>query len=351
MKGWKTVAAAFAGTVAGFLSTGAFGMTFSVPVLTPEAAAWQQMTAPGELRVFGTGPVEERAASDLRAFLKGKAADHVELVLDSPGGSVVGAMRLGEFLRSIGADTSVGKRGKAGSEPGECFGACALAYAGGVGRYLGSGSSIDRPDDSAPGVASYLRKMGVDPGAFGKAGASTRAPGLPGKAATASGLVNNGVLWVRAEVKSRSGVPYVVVRQAVAPWNRMTNNTVLIVGRVPGVSAWLVSMGIVSDPEIARNRYEATQRAVIMAGDAELMVGTKEKTEGRKPEVVLDRDTLWVMGQARDERTRKKIREARDLVVEFDTEGAMAFVGWIDFSRSPEAEKTFIRFLGKELRR
>ena len=303
MKGWKTVAAAFAGTVAGFLSTGAFGMTFSVPVLTPEAAAWQQMTAPGELRVFGTGPVEERAASDLRAFLKGKAADHVELVLDSPGGSVAGAMRLGEFLRSIGAETSVGKRGKAGSEPGECFGACALAYAGGVGRYLGSGSSIDRPDDSAPGVASYLRKMGVDPGAFGKAGASTRAPGLPGKAATASGLVNNGV-----------------VRQAVAPWNRMTNNTVLIVGRVPGVSAWLVSMGIVSDPEIARNRYEATQRAVIMAGDAELMVGTKEKTEGRKPEVVLDRDTLWVMGQARDERTRKKIREARDLVVEFDTE-------------------------------
>lgn len=70
-------------------------------------------------------------------YAKGKRV--ATLHFDSPGGSLVGGLLLGEAIRKNGADTAVGKTipdayGFHAEAPGQCMSACAFAYLGGASR-------------------------------------------------------------------------------------------------------------------------------------------------------------------------------------------------------------------------
>ena len=95
--------------------------------------------------------------------------DHaVGLIINSPGGSVYEARRLGQYLRASGLSVAVDKL---------CASACIDVLAGGVERYITPGARIGLHQSSAPkdvgsyntgqsyvaGSALYLRKMGIDP--------------------------------------------------------------------------------------------------------------------------------------------------------------------------------------------
>lgn len=64
--------------------------------------------------------------------------------LNSPGGSLVGGILLGEAIRNAGSWTHVARTVSSGmfhdSVPGECLSACAFAFLGGVNRSIGESS-------------------------------------------------------------------------------------------------------------------------------------------------------------------------------------------------------------------
>ena len=140
---------------------------------------------------------DQRTGSDVRwtVFLEGKidvgatdrvgqelaliGDDRADVYLDSPGGSLADAMRIGRLLRRVRANTLLGKRGSrnSGVEPGVCLSACAIAFLGGVKRYAAGGSvfgvhristAVHSDQDFAAGqivaaqVSGYIREMGVD---------------------------------------------------------------------------------------------------------------------------------------------------------------------------------------------
>jgi hypothetical protein len=102
------------------------------------------------------------------------------IVINSSGGTVLGAVRLGKVIREHQFLTAVGKTVPSGKSimeghisisslgPGECVSACVFALAGGVERFLQDGSrvgirsgtvSLEDLDRSA----AYLTDMGINP--------------------------------------------------------------------------------------------------------------------------------------------------------------------------------------------
>lgn len=127
--------------------------------------------------VYLEGEIELGAAERVRRELLQIGTDGADVYLDSTGGSLVDGIGIGKALRKLGASTTVGLRGSGGIRPGKCFSACALAFLGGVYRYVPGGSvygvhrvstSVHSPQDFDVGqmvaaqVAGYIREMGVD---------------------------------------------------------------------------------------------------------------------------------------------------------------------------------------------
>jgi hypothetical protein len=89
------------------------------------------------------------------------------LIIESTGGSVYEARKLGRFLRANGLSTAVDR---------QCFSACVDVLAGGVTRYVTPGASLGIHQSKVPEQVSsheggqayvaeaalYLREMGVD---------------------------------------------------------------------------------------------------------------------------------------------------------------------------------------------
>jgi len=140
--------------------------------------------------VQATGEITSDTSREFEAFAsKQLAADIVRL--NSPGGSLVGGIALGELFRSRGICTEVGSSaprdpGVADRSPGVCASACAYAFLGGVERSLDEGAklgfhrfyqenALERPSAKlftgqdlgdaqiiTAGLTLYTLKMGVD---------------------------------------------------------------------------------------------------------------------------------------------------------------------------------------------
>jgi hypothetical protein len=69
-----------------------------------------------------------------------------KISIDSPGGSLIAGIKLGEIIRRYNLNVGVGKSVKDGSfsraEPGSCASACVLAFVGGVERYVNAPSKL-----------------------------------------------------------------------------------------------------------------------------------------------------------------------------------------------------------------
>ena len=132
--------------------------------------------------IYLEGKIDPDAANRLEAFIvKNKVPYHSIVILNSPGGSLVGGMELGEVIRKHGFETDIGtnnqKKQSYEYESGGCYSACTLAYVGGVFRYLHEGSHFgvhrfafsqplqgeaDLAQIASASIVSYLRSMDID---------------------------------------------------------------------------------------------------------------------------------------------------------------------------------------------
>jgi len=156
------------------------------PVTVAEAA---ETTAPMTVRVaprsvaFGDtalvyldGPIDAGTPARLSTALTG-ISGKVTIWLNSPGGNLFAGMQLGRVIRGHGASTHI--IDSRTLLPGECYSACALAFLGGVHRFIDHGARYGVHRASLPGVrptgerdlgqdlsaaiGSYMGEMAIDP--------------------------------------------------------------------------------------------------------------------------------------------------------------------------------------------
>jgi len=166
-----------------------------VSALTVSSQTWMEFRvqppiAPIEVvgnawTIYATGEIDADAATRLASLInKNKIPEKSILALHSPGGSLLGGMKLGRVIRDAGLFTYVGtKPGKPIDllEPGECYSACALAFLGGEFRWVDSTSTYGVHRFSSPSkdqqaldvaqimsasIVQYIRDMDVDPSLF-----------------------------------------------------------------------------------------------------------------------------------------------------------------------------------------
>jgi hypothetical protein len=136
------------------------------------------------LRIIASGPIDLETPTIFTALMASirrvrGTVDSATIEFDSPGGSLIGGMVLGRAIRAYGFTTRV-------SEGRECASACAIAFLGGVSRYVsGDGKlgvhqfasqpAIEHPDspqftgkdaiidqDLVGQTLDYVKEMGVD---------------------------------------------------------------------------------------------------------------------------------------------------------------------------------------------
>jgi len=182
-------------------------------------------------RIFLSGRIDPDAAVKFEAFLKEKDVPVWSyVVLNSPGGSVYGAMELGRVFRKFQLNTDVGIRISSKGDDfsfsaGECYSACAYAYLGGQFRFLNKGSrfgvhrfyatnpaygDMDTAQITSAHILAYLREMGIDPEFFNL---STKAGGdeifePPLPVLEKLSIVNNGTGPTTWSIESPRGIMY-----------------------------------------------------------------------------------------------------------------------------------------------
>lgn len=92
--------------------------------------------------VFARGDIDSDTAEILSAEAARRGLGRgTVLVLDSPGGRLLGGLKLGRAIRRLGFDTRIGRLDETGRQSdGICASACALAFIGGRRRDVSPGS-------------------------------------------------------------------------------------------------------------------------------------------------------------------------------------------------------------------
>jgi len=96
--------------------------------------------------VSAEGEITKDTYKKLLEFSGGKLTPTI--YFDSPGGSLIGGIQLGETIRKLGLATGIGRtvppsiEGLSELKQGACLSACAFAYMGGVYRFLEYGSQF-----------------------------------------------------------------------------------------------------------------------------------------------------------------------------------------------------------------
>jgi hypothetical protein len=250
-------------------------MTFSV-IETEEERAVKAIMQGGQVRIFAQGPIDAAAAERFRAFVREKGIGWARIELDSPGGSLLGGVQLGEAIRELGFDTGVEARGWEYGQPAAaiCASACAYAFGGGVSRFvsdqagrLGIHQFTDGDDNQGDlgeaqlisgALVDYLQEMGVDASAFAIAStaASSDMVWLTAEQAVGLRLANNGTRGTTAEIKLTEGRPYLRLEQV---HHDVTSRLILFCesGQVS------VGAGIVTSPESSRAHASEAARSYL----------------------------------------------------------------------------------------
>jgi hypothetical protein len=131
-----------------FLAAAMIGaLAFKAPAA--EAMTFQKIVGPAECAqrecVLASGPVDRQSIAGFQEMVRThRIAPGALLVLNSQGGVLLYAIRLGEEVRKAGFSTTVAayEPGAAELQPGECSSACAFVFLGGVERAVFDGSKV-----------------------------------------------------------------------------------------------------------------------------------------------------------------------------------------------------------------
>ncbi|WP_374660416.1 hypothetical protein [Phenylobacterium sp.] len=262
---------------------------------------YRQTLGSGRYRIYADGDIDVDAAQRLREFAVRRRVEHAVVLLNSRGGSLVGGIMLGETIRKLGFDTSVaeGAADFVTERPGVCASACAYAYAGGVSRYLPTGSLIGMHQFYGPGdniadrsetqavsglIVAFLARMGVDSEAFAIASST---PGdkmqwLAREQALRIGLVNDGALPTTAEIKLADGMtPYLRLEQ-------QQDSGIARILLLCDQGHIRVTAGIVTSEETTQSKGQSALRSYFELDGKELL--SMPAPTG----LILNHSTLWV---------------------------------------------------------
>ena len=130
--------------------------------------------------IYARGEIDEEATQRLADAIENYHIPNRSFIyLDSPGGNLFEAMKLGRLIRQHRFAIYIGIKGAEPlvPQPGICLSACALAFLGGPFRFLPTGSDFgvhrfyftqsdaldsDRAQIVSAAVLQYIRDMGVD---------------------------------------------------------------------------------------------------------------------------------------------------------------------------------------------
>ena len=192
--------------------------------------------------IYASGDIDANASVRLDKLISAKRIPYGSLLyLSSPGGNLVGGLKLGRTIRKYGLNTYVGQIKAGGSHteisPGFCASACAMAFLGGEYRYVPKGSvygvhrffweqrttsDADVAQIISAAVVEYIRSMGVSTDLFtlaAQAGSSELVT-PPHDVLLALNVVNDGRKPVSWTIESVTGAIYLKGQQET--WNGMT---------------------------------------------------------------------------------------------------------------------------------
>jgi hypothetical protein len=197
-----------------------------------------QVTKVPQVYIYGT--IDANAPGRLEAMVKsGKIPNGSDIYLNSTGGDISAGIALGRLFRSGSMVTHLGtprpKLRSASStvKTAICSDACAYAYLGGFYRWAPAGSdrigfpmhyiADPKPGDAnqnetaqAPDqVASYLHDMGINSKMLAQSSSATGngEVWLNADQMLATGLANNGRLFLSATYRLESGAPFLELKQ------------------------------------------------------------------------------------------------------------------------------------------
>jgi hypothetical protein len=249
----------------------------SFSLASDQADRMAQLMIGGQLHVYVEGPIAPGDTDRFLSFVRSQNLEAAQIVLNSPGGSLLEGVKLGRAIRAKGFDTSIGSKASSLDNPlpGVCASACAYAFAGGVLRFMSGdedrlglhqfasagGEKLSEGDVQLLSgmLVAYLSEMGVDANAF--ALASTGEPHgiiwLDAEEAHTIGFVNNGVLPTEAEIRMVDMRPYLWIGQSkpgvdlraiLICWNRSIALEAALVTNEEQSANW-------ADPEWVKRSY------------------------------------------------------------------------------------------------
>lgn len=222
-----------AAAVLSSISSTALSMSFSAPKHEfYDSFSWTN-NGFGGTRIYASGDIEEGDTERLLNLLSNTEVDEGVIVFNSQGGSIREALKLGEAIRKLGMNTTVGKfDGGMINWKAECSSACAYAFAGGVHRFynrdgqmLGVHQFYESPTGGPIGLAqaqkisgiliSYMTMMNVDPLVISLS--AKEGPEqmfwIPKGMAVELRLATNGINPATAELKQGSNGTYLLTEQ------------------------------------------------------------------------------------------------------------------------------------------
>lgn len=347
---WAALAFACAATLLSTPSLAQFekGMVFSTDPDTVQNRMARITFDNGQHRIYATGEIREGSAKDLRTFAATHNITSAKVLFNSPGGSLIGGLRLGQAIRELEFDTAIGTDADRSDHPPKsvCASACAYAFAGGVRRYLSEDGALGvhqfSGGDGNPGtleqgqsvsglIVSYLDHMGVDASAFALStvAKSDEMVWLSVRDAERLGFANNGRSPTTAEIKLAGRDAYLRLEQTQ---DDATSRVILFCdGR-----RLLVSAGIVTDPETSRNRAEVVTRSYIEIDGKPI-----QAMEGRSGVEAQD-SVLWVR-RALDAEGLRRLVSASELDTWTENGSAFRWGAQMDVSKVRPQIVSFVR--------
>ncbi|SDI90375.1 hypothetical protein SAMN05216466_1458 [Paraburkholderia phenazinium] len=336
--------------VFGFASIAANAMTFTAPKHNPaDVITWIDQHG-DTTRIYADGEITTSSASELEQFVR---ANHIEsgmVLFNSPGGSLMGGVAVGNTIRKLGFDTGIATYAGGGMvASGICASACAYAFAGGLGRYYSSGNTrlgihqfYSQGNDIGNGTSqevsgmlvAYLQRMGVDALAFSASASVQPNDILWLSAAEASRLhfSNNGIEQTTAELKQVKGSTYLRVEQ------KYTSYTARFIFSCARDGRLLLMGGIVTTPQDAKQKYDwATQSFFTFD---EQTIQTKRKgsaNDGLAP----NDSNIWVTRFLAPAEVQKLLT-SKTITTWVAADGAVGSTGAVDISGVRDKIRDFV---------
>jgi hypothetical protein len=253
-------------------------MQFKIAPASSEQDFVRQFVRHGQYEIFASGEIDSGAAARLELFVKENSIDIAVVIFDSPGGSLLGGLKLGSMIRSLHFNTAIGSYGIVSNRvfSGICASSCAYAFAGGVYRFFNDGneklgihqfySSDQNVGDIgdvqivSSNLIDYLETMGVDAKAFIVASSvrGNEILWLTQEQAVQLGFTNNGSVQTTVEIKMYGLAPYLKIEQSRSDGM----GRVLFTCESHNI---ILSAGIVTTPPLSQEKRSGLVRSYLEA--------------------------------------------------------------------------------------